>query len=95
MTAAANMFHTLAAGSNVNPQDTWQPSVFEGHLALDCANRYFASTTFVDHSQRIPFKPLVDPEGVLHDLEDNKFIHTDDNEVEYIKLVAQNGQDAK
>lgn len=95
MTSAANMFQTLAAGLNIDPQDSWQPSVFEGHLALDCANRYFTSTKFVQTSQCISFQDTVDPEGVLQGLEDNKFVHTDENEVEYIKLVSQIGHDAR
>lgn len=62
----------------------WMPTYQGSNLTLDMHNRYFTKSSFVSHKTPVLFDGNVDPDGYLAEMQrDLKFIHTDDNVVEY------------
>ncbi|KIM40845.1 hypothetical protein M413DRAFT_11164 [Hebeloma cylindrosporum] len=67
--------------------DVWKPEQFGDYEAIATENRLFTSRTLVPDVVPIPFDPLVDSNGSLTELarlSGGRFIHTSDNQVEYL-----------
>lgn len=60
---------------------------YEGHKTFEAYARYFTDRYLVPTQKNIPLSRLVDPHGVLERLKPDSFIHAEDNEVEYCKLI--------
>lgn len=64
--------------------DDWAPSSFQGYTTIDISNRYFTLAHLEKQDdEQVPFSTSVDPDRILLMAMGNKFIHTEDNEVEY------------
>ena len=65
--------------------EQWVPNQFEGHDAIDTANRFFTPRSQATTEEITPFSNVVDPDGILTSAMniDDKFTHTIDNEVDY------------
>ncbi|KZT23147.1 hypothetical protein NEOLEDRAFT_1070042, partial [Neolentinus lepideus HHB14362 ss-1] len=71
----------------------WEPIDGDVRPTLSIMNKYFTSTRFTQKNNTVPFDKVVDPRGILTKLQDEKFIHTEDNQVTYYKvIVADNGR---
>ena len=72
------------------PQDSlnlWEADDARGYEAISTHTRLFTSRSQVSDAEPIPFDPLVDSNNNLTrlgKLASGKFIHTSDNEVEYL-----------
>jgi hypothetical protein len=69
----------------------WQETLYEGHMAIDFNARYFTKRKDAPHESNRPFLEGVDPQGVLEKLRKHDVIHGPDNQVEYIKLLENDG----
>ncbi|EPQ50468.1 hypothetical protein GLOTRDRAFT_50439, partial [Gloeophyllum trabeum ATCC 11539] len=70
----------------------WQPSNTDGHPTLEISNRYFSARKHNQADIDVPFSDLVDPEGILRKLSDDRWVHTDDNDVTYYRVVEEEGK---
>ncbi|TFK51926.1 hypothetical protein OE88DRAFT_1612848, partial [Heliocybe sulcata] len=61
----------------------WAPSDLQGHPAINIKSRYFSSTRDLGNPSSIPFDKRLDPNGILTNLVDDKWVHTQDNVVDY------------
>ncbi|KAF9464019.1 hypothetical protein BDZ94DRAFT_1356192, partial [Collybia nuda] len=66
--------------------EIWQPSSFNGHVALDAHARYLTERRLAPQEQHIEYAIGVDPHGALADLQGHDFIHGPDNYVEYLAM---------
>ena len=72
------------------PQDSldlWEADDTRGYEAISTHTRLFTSRSQVSDAESIPFDPLVDSNNNLTrlaKLASGKFVHTSDNEVEYL-----------
>jgi hypothetical protein len=60
-------------------------------MAIDFNARYFTKRKDAPHESNRPFLEGVDPQGVLEKLRKHDVIHGPDNQVEYIKLLENDG----
>jgi hypothetical protein len=69
--------------------EEWVPNEFEGHEAIDAANRYFTPRTQAKTDEILPFNRLVDPDEILTTAmrQDDQYTHTIDNEVDYYECT--------
>ncbi|KAJ2914405.1 hypothetical protein MD484_g6005, partial [Candolleomyces efflorescens] len=65
-------------------------SAFESHFALDLHARYLTDRRVAPNERHIPFTDDVDPIRVLEGLRGARFIHTAENEVQYLKKGYDN-----
>ncbi|EAU86577.2 hypothetical protein CC1G_07773 [Coprinopsis cinerea okayama7 len=65
----------------------WGPATFNNHTAIEANTRYFTHVSAVGDRQKVPFSRFVDPDGVLASLAQNEFVHTEDNEVQYLERL--------
>ena len=72
--------------------EEWVLNQFEGHEAIDAANRFFTPRTQAKTEEILPFNPLVDPDEILATAmkQDDQFTHTMDNEVDYYECIHDN-----
>jgi hypothetical protein len=70
--------------------ESWTPSIFEDYEAIDMSNRFFTPRQHARTDHITTFSRAVDPDNILHTAmsQDDKFTHTEDNEVEYYELVT-------
>ncbi|KZT21441.1 hypothetical protein NEOLEDRAFT_1181765 [Neolentinus lepideus HHB14362 ss-1] len=66
----------------------WEPIDADVRPTLSVGNKFFTSTRFTNRNNAIPFDKVVDPRGILEKLQDENFIHTDDNKVTYYKVIV-------
>lgn len=73
--------------------EQWVPNQFEGHGAIDAANRYFTPRSQAKTEEILPFSNVVDPDGILTGAMniDDKFTHTADNGVDYYERITHDG----
>ena len=74
--------------------EQWVPNQFEGHDAIDTANRFFTPRLQARTEDITPFSNVVDPDKVLTSAMniDDKFTHTIDNEVGYYERVTHDNK---
>ncbi|KAJ2912581.1 hypothetical protein MD484_g7828, partial [Candolleomyces efflorescens] len=65
--------------------EPWQPSTFNGNLALEASTRYLTQTMHAEATDIVEFAPHVDPDGQLRAIMEPDFVHTTDNRVEYME----------
>lgn len=72
--------------------EEWVPNQFEGHEAIDAANRFFTPRTQAKSEEILAFNHLVDPDEILTTAmrQDDQFTHTMDNEVDYYECIYDN-----
>jgi hypothetical protein len=72
--------------------EEWAPNQFEGHEAIDAANRFFTPRSQAKTEEILPFNDLVDPDEILTTAmrQDDQFTHTMDNEVDYYERTYDN-----
>lgn len=75
-------FASLLPESSLEP---WHADRHDDHIAIEMGNRYYLHRGGVPASDIIPFKPCVDPDGVLKRSMGPDFAHTHENEVEYFE----------
>jgi hypothetical protein len=70
--------------------EQWVPNQFEGHNAIDTANRFFTPRSQARTEDITSFSTVVDPDGILTSAMnlDDKFTHTIDNEVDYYECIT-------
>ncbi|KAF9471244.1 hypothetical protein BDN70DRAFT_901494 [Pholiota conissans] len=81
-----NMEHIYLAFMNHFPDgklDKWEPTRYQGVMALDAHAHYFTQKHFVPSSESIPFHSTVDPDGVLENIRGEDMVHAADNDVDY------------
>lgn len=66
--------------------ESWQTSMFEGHVALEMYARYFTERRLAPQESHLEYGYMVDPDGVLSAIQGSDFIHGPDNYVEYLEL---------
>lgn len=72
--------------------EQWEPAYFRGYYAIDAHSRYFTKSYLVPNEERYPFDQPTDPEGILASMQDNEFIHTANNHVDYLGPITMGGQ---
>jgi hypothetical protein len=72
--------------------EEWTPSVFQEHLSIDIGNRYFTPRQYALQDRQIPFRACVDPDNILSDAMGDKFVHIEENDVEYYEAYQENGR---
>ena len=70
-----------------NTLEAWNPSLFDGYDAIEMSNRFFTDRRNQSGHEIVPFKPSVDPDGILDKAMGTDFVHLRENEVEYFKCV--------
>ncbi|KAH6896343.1 hypothetical protein BKA70DRAFT_1116397, partial [Coprinopsis sp. MPI-PUGE-AT-0042] len=66
--------------------ETFQPAMFGTHFAIEANTRYFNHRNTVSADvQPVDFLEGVDPEGSLSRLMGEDYVHTQDNQVEYLQ----------
>ncbi|KAJ2915584.1 hypothetical protein MD484_g4827, partial [Candolleomyces efflorescens] len=68
--------------------EPWQPSLFEGYVALEANTRYFTHTNHANPGDIVDFAPHVDSGGRLKDIMEGEYVHTTDNRVDYLERVT-------
>lgn len=71
--------------------EDWTPSVFQKHLSIDMGNRYFTPSQYALQDQRMAFSASVDPYNILTEAINDKFVHIEENHVEYYEAHKENG----
>lgn len=66
----------------------WTPHIVEGRPGINFKTKYFSTGRDAAACENVPFHPLVDPAGILHDLLSSNVRHGLENEVIYKKLVT-------
>ncbi|KAJ3499736.1 hypothetical protein NMY22_g19485 [Coprinellus aureogranulatus] len=82
--AVLNFFSQVVPREQI---EVTNPSLFDGHYALDFHTRYFEERRYAPQVLHIPFEPSVDPEGVLEGARGVDFVHGEGNIVEYCTKV--------
>jgi hypothetical protein len=59
----------------------------DDRAVLSASNRYFTHKRDVGQTTQVTFGDGVDPNGVLKKMARTDYIHTDENEVKYYKLI--------
>jgi len=70
-----------------NTLEEWTPTLFNGYNAIDMGNRFFTGRHEQSNHEIVPFKPSVDPDGILEQAMGSDFVHLRENEVEYFECV--------
>ena len=71
--------------------EDWTPSIFQEHSSIDISNRYFTPHQNAMLDRQISFDPVVDPDNILSvAMADGKFVHVEDNQVEYYEAYRDN-----
>jgi hypothetical protein len=89
--ACKEAYAMMTAHFPVDSTHPWQETLYEGHTAIDFNARYFTQRKDAPKESSLPFFEGVDPEGVLETLRRQDLIHGPDNQVEYLKLLDNNG----
>ncbi|KIM41070.1 hypothetical protein M413DRAFT_72538, partial [Hebeloma cylindrosporum] len=83
------MFSDVLPAKSMIP---WQPAIFWNLLALDVHARYFTHKSLIKGQNTKAFEPFVDPNNVLLQMQEDEYIHHDDNIVEYFgRHISQEG----
>lgn len=61
------------------------PTNVDSHVGIQSGNRYFQWKNSPNAGEAVEFQPMVDPRGVLARMAGENFVHTIDNEVEYME----------
>ena len=69
--------------------EPFQLGMYEGDLAIDSHNRYFTECRLAPQEEHTDFPPTIDPSGILNDIRTHKFIHSADNQVDYVIGIKQ------
>lgn len=88
-----NVAHTFITFMNNFPDgkvESWQSTMFEGHVALDMHARYLTERRLAPQESHIEYGYMVDPDGVLSDIQGTDYIHGPDNCVEYLEMRKTN-----
>jgi len=72
--------------------DKWNPGFFETFRVIDTHTRYFDRPKTDSAVSAVPFTDFEDPNGFLNDMQDDGFVHSEKNVVEYIARYI-NGKD--
>jgi hypothetical protein len=63
--------------------EDWTAGEFRGHYALGALNRYFTPARDAQNMEHIPFEKAVDPQGILENMAKARYIHCEENVVQY------------
>ncbi|TFK53518.1 hypothetical protein OE88DRAFT_1611284, partial [Heliocybe sulcata] len=74
---------------------SWAPSDFDGHPAIDVTTRFFNHSKAPGGTISIPFDTNIDPKGILSKLVDDKWVHTPDNTVDYCQFIQKEDEKFK
>lgn len=66
--------------------DIWTPAAFRNTLALDAHTHYFTNKKAAPNDTPCEFGYMVDPQGNLHRMLGDDFMHLADNKVEYFEI---------
>ena len=58
-----------------NTLEEWTPTLFNGYNAIDMGNRFFTGWHDQSNHEIVPFKPSVDPDGILEQAMGSDFVH--------------------
>ncbi|PPQ81191.1 hypothetical protein CVT24_009468 [Panaeolus cyanescens] len=89
-----NMVHTMfedTLGKGTVQSVDCKP--YEGHLSFDVGTRYFTDRDDAPTQEHVPFSRDDDPIFILELLRKDKFIHTEDNVVQYCSKVIMDGSE--
>ena len=78
-------------GENLERGDieSWKADRFRTWHAMELGNRYFVLQNSKGDMTTTPFEEGVDPEGKLAQMAGDKWVHTEDNKVQYFRLGAK------
>ncbi|KAF7972076.1 hypothetical protein HWV62_19153 [Athelia sp. TMB] len=78
-------------GENMERGDieSWKTERFRTWQALDISNRFFVMQNGEGDMSSVPFADGVDPDGVLATMAGEKWVHTEDNQVQYFRLNSK------
>jgi hypothetical protein len=65
------------------------PKYYEGDAAIDCHARYLTDRESAPQEKHMQFAAGVDPSGVIERLRGTRYIHTEDNQVEYCQITTE------
>jgi hypothetical protein len=71
----------------------WNP--YDGHYAVDAHTRYFTERRHAPSLSHQPFPSDIDPQQVLEEYCGTKYIRTDENIVQYLQKVENDGGQTK
>ena len=66
--------------------ESWRCDRFRTWQALDFSNRFFVMQNSEGDMLSVPFMDGVDPDSVLATMAGEKWVHTEDNQVQYFRL---------
>jgi hypothetical protein len=72
--------------------EEWNPTSFDGHIAISTTNHLFTSVTHAPGAEDHPFHIDVDPSGVLAKAKTVDMIHSEDNIVDYVEETEEDGR---
>jgi hypothetical protein len=71
--------------------EEWAPSIFQEHSSIDVGNWYFTPHQNALLHRQISFNLEIDPDNILMAaMADGKFVHVEDNQVEYYEAHRDN-----
>jgi hypothetical protein len=64
--------------------EDWTPSLYQEHSSINVSNWYFTLHQNAMLDRQISFESVIDPDNILSAaMADGKFVHVEDNRVEY------------
>jgi hypothetical protein len=85
ITAIYSMFSKEMQSDNLQ---IWMPGRFRSWSTISTFNSYFSPGHISGGDDVVPFRPEVDPEGILARIDQSHFRHTADNDVGYFQRVV-------
>ncbi|KAF9455479.1 hypothetical protein BDZ94DRAFT_1327548 [Collybia nuda] len=85
------VFQMISASMPEGYLQPWSPTQLNNHYQINAHSRYFTSEKEAKNLDAIPFSSLVDPTGVLGRMASRDFVHTIDNEVQYLIYTNRDG----
>jgi hypothetical protein len=70
----------------------WNPGTYLGYPCLNLSNQYLMLRQDAPDIIHIPFRPVVDPHGILEDMARSNYIHREENIVEYFTCHIEEGR---
>lgn len=90
MEGIANIVAFMGENLERGDIESWKADRFRTWHAMELGNRYFVLQNSEGDMTPTPFEEGVDPDGKLAQMAGDKWVHTEDNKVQYFRLDAKN-----
>ncbi|KAF6761865.1 hypothetical protein DFP72DRAFT_802698, partial [Ephemerocybe angulata] len=82
-----DIYDKFANTPGVSAMKNFDFGLYEGEYCISMHTRHLTDRRYVSGERHIPFPPEIDPNHVLEDARDTKFIRIEDNVVQYSKKI--------